>query len=107
MAKECSALTISLSSFACGQVRVGKWLTDLEKNFYGSSLAYDKVRPCYILFILEKQELVDIVFLLIFESPKDIAFLLIFESSKAMPSEMVTCNCLAIARSGIQTNALG
>ena len=26
------------------QVRVGKWLTDLEKNFYGSSLAYDKVR---------------------------------------------------------------
>lgn len=27
------------------QVRVGKWLTDLEKNFYGSSLAYDKVEP--------------------------------------------------------------
>ena len=27
------------------QVRVGKWLTDLEKNFYGSSLAYDKVQP--------------------------------------------------------------
>ena len=26
------------------QVRVGKWLTDLEKNFYGSSLAYDKVQ---------------------------------------------------------------
>ena len=26
------------------QVRVGKWLTDLEKNFYGSSLAYDNVR---------------------------------------------------------------
>ncbi|CAL5222683.1 g5083 [Coccomyxa viridis] len=24
------------------KVRVGKWLTDLEKNFYGSSLAYDK-----------------------------------------------------------------
>lgn len=22
---------------------MGKWLTDLEKNFYGSSLAYDKV----------------------------------------------------------------
>ena len=28
------------------QVRVGKWLTDMEKNFYGSSLAYDKVWFC-------------------------------------------------------------
>lgn len=25
------------------QVRVGKWLGELEKNFYGSSMAYDKV----------------------------------------------------------------
>ena len=25
------------------QVRVSKWLTDLERNFYGSSMAYDKV----------------------------------------------------------------
>jgi hypothetical protein len=24
------------------QVRVGKWLTELERNFYGSSMAYDK-----------------------------------------------------------------
>ncbi|EIE25197.1 hypothetical protein COCSUDRAFT_40520 [Coccomyxa subellipsoidea C-169] len=24
------------------KVRVGKWLTDLEKNFYGSSMAYDQ-----------------------------------------------------------------
>ncbi|KAK9908990.1 hypothetical protein WJX75_005649 [Coccomyxa subellipsoidea] len=24
------------------KVRVGKWLSDLEKNFYGSSMAYDK-----------------------------------------------------------------
>ena len=28
------------------QVRVGKWLTDLEKNFYGSSMAYDQVWTC-------------------------------------------------------------
>lgn len=26
------------------QVRLSKWLTDLERNFYGSSMAYDKVR---------------------------------------------------------------
>jgi hypothetical protein len=31
------------------QVRLGKWLTDLEKNFYGSSLAYDKVRHLLIM----------------------------------------------------------
>ncbi len=29
---------------------MGKWLTDLEKNFYGSSLAYDKVRlSCMVI----------------------------------------------------------